>query len=89
MDAHNITAGLFGVSEQSLEARRRYPGRVYLSLEIDPNDITKAVRRIRSAHEEHGIVAGLFQMTMNVRPSPRVLAERSGTTRLVPSPTAG
>jgi predicted MFS family arabinose efflux permease len=36
-----------------------------------------------------GIAAGLFQMTMNVRPSARVLAERSGTARLVPSPTAG
>ena len=36
-----------------------------------------------------GIAAGLFQMTMNVRPSPRVLAERSNATRLVPSPTAG
>jgi predicted MFS family arabinose efflux permease len=36
-----------------------------------------------------GIAAGLFQMTMNVRPSPRVLAERSGSARLVPSPTAG
>src|SRR4051812_27989178 len=36
-----------------------------------------------------GIAAGLFQMTMNVRPSPRMLAERSGSARLVPSPTAG
>ena len=55
MDAHNITAGLFGVSEQSLEARRRYPGRVYLSLEVDPNDITGTVRQIRTAHADHGI----------------------------------
>jgi len=36
-----------------------------------------------------GIAAGLFQMTMNVRPSARVLAERSGGARLMPSPTAG
>jgi predicted TIM-barrel fold metal-dependent hydrolase len=57
MDAHNITAGLFGVSEQSLEARRRYPGRVYLSLEVDPNDITGTVRQIRTAHSDHGIKA--------------------------------
>ena len=57
MDAHNITAGLFGVSEQSLEARRRYPGRVYLSLEVDPNDITGTVRQIRAAHADHGIKA--------------------------------
>ena len=57
MDAHNITAGLFGVSEQSLEARRRYPCRVYLSLEVDPNDITGTVRQIRTAHADHGIKA--------------------------------
>ncbi len=57
MNAHNITAGLFGVSEESLEARRRYPGRVYLSLEVDPNDITGTVRKIRDAHAEHGIKA--------------------------------
>jgi hypothetical protein len=57
MDAHNVTAGLFGLSEQSLEARRRRPGRVYLSLEVDPNDITATVRKIRSAHAEHGIKA--------------------------------
>jgi len=57
MNAHNITAGLFGLSPQSLEARRRYPGRVYLSLEVDPNDITGTVRKIRDAHSEHGIKA--------------------------------
>ena len=57
MNAYNITAGLFGVSEVALEARRRYPGRVYLSLEVDPNDITGTVRKIREAHTEHDIKA--------------------------------
>ena len=36
-----------------------------------------------------GIAAGLFQMTMNVRPSARVLAERSGTAGLTPRVAAG
>jgi predicted TIM-barrel fold metal-dependent hydrolase len=57
MDAANITAGLFSVSDLSLEARRRHPGRVYLSIEVDPNDITGAVRKIRQNHAEHGIKA--------------------------------
>jgi len=33
-----------------------------------------------------GIAAGLFQMTMNVRPSARILAERSGAGTLTPRP---
>ena len=36
-----------------------------------------------------GIAAGLFQMTMNVRPSARVLAERSGAAGLTPRVAAG
>jgi predicted MFS family arabinose efflux permease len=37
-----------------------------------------------------GIAAGIFQMTMNVRPSARILAERAGTTPpLAPQPAAG
>ena len=35
-----------------------------------------------------GIAAGLFQMTMNIRPSPRVLAERSGAPPMTPTVTA-
>jgi len=36
-----------------------------------------------------GIAAGLFQMTMNVRPSARVLAERAGAAGLTPRVAAG
>ena len=36
-----------------------------------------------------GIAAGLFQMTMNVRPSARILAERSGAAGLTPRVAAG
>jgi predicted TIM-barrel fold metal-dependent hydrolase len=57
MDALGVAAGLFGLSENSLEARRRHPGRVFLSLEVDPNDISTTVRKIRDAHAEHGIKA--------------------------------
>lgn len=57
MDAVGVAAGLFNVSEQSIEARRRYPDRIHFSLEIDPNDVMGAVRSIRAAHAEHGIKA--------------------------------
>lgn len=57
MDKYGIAAGLFGVSENSVEAKKRHPGRVFFSLEVDPNDITGEVRRIRSTHEEHGLSA--------------------------------
>ena len=43
-----------GVAKQALAA---HPDRFVASLEVDPNDITGAVRRIRKAHEEHGIKA--------------------------------
>jgi predicted MFS family arabinose efflux permease len=37
-----------------------------------------------------GVAAGIFQMTMNVRPSARMLAERAGSTPpLAPQPAAG
>ena len=57
MNTHNISAGLFSVSGIALEARRKFPNRVFLSLEIDPNDITGTVRKIRNIHAEHGLTA--------------------------------
>lgn len=57
MNKYGVAAGLFGVGDLSIEAKRRYPGRVFFSLEIDPNDITGAVRKIRATHEEHGLSA--------------------------------
>jgi predicted TIM-barrel fold metal-dependent hydrolase len=57
MDKWGVAAGLFGLSPTSLEAQKRYPGRVFLSLEVDPNEITTTVRRIREAHADHGIKA--------------------------------
>jgi uncharacterized protein len=58
MDDHGIAIGMVGLgNETTLEALARHPHRFVASLEVDPNDITAAVRRIRSAHTEHRIVA--------------------------------
>jgi len=58
MDQHGVAIGMVGLgNEASYEALERYPERFVPSLEVDPNDITETVRRIRQAHEAHGIVA--------------------------------
>jgi predicted TIM-barrel fold metal-dependent hydrolase len=57
MDEYGIDKGLFGLSETSLEARKRHPGRVALVTEVDPNDVMGAVRKIRAAHADHGLNA--------------------------------
>jgi predicted TIM-barrel fold metal-dependent hydrolase len=58
MDRHGIAVGLIGIgSESSERALRDHPDRFVASLEVDPNDITGAVRRIRAAHRDSGIKA--------------------------------
>jgi predicted TIM-barrel fold metal-dependent hydrolase len=57
MDECGVEAGLVGLSTQSAVAARQHPGRILLSLEVDPNDITAAVRKIRAAHAEQEIKA--------------------------------
>jgi uncharacterized protein len=57
MDRFNVESGLFGLSEQAAEAKKREPKRVHLSLESDPNDVMGAIRRIRTATERHNIAA--------------------------------
>ena len=57
MDKYGVQAGLFGLSDDAKEAARRYPGRVFHSLEVDPNDVMKTVRRIRAAKDEHDLTA--------------------------------
>ncbi|MGI9603385.1 MAG: amidohydrolase family protein, partial [Acidimicrobiales bacterium] len=47
MDRCGVAAGLFGLNERSIEAKRRHPDRVFFSLEVDPNDIVGAVRTVR------------------------------------------
>jgi predicted TIM-barrel fold metal-dependent hydrolase len=57
MDRFHVDIGLFGLGPQSLEAKERFPGRVALSLEADPNEGMTAVRRIKQAHADHGLNA--------------------------------
>jgi len=58
MDKYGVAIGLVGAhGETARRALQEHPDRFRASLEVDPNEITKAVRRIREAHDEHGIVA--------------------------------
>jgi uncharacterized protein len=60
MDRHGVEIGLFGLTKMTLDARERYPGRVLLSLEVDPNDVMGTVRKVRQAHAERGLSAVTF-----------------------------
>ncbi len=57
MDKCGVEQGLFGNGEQVVEANKRYPGRAHASLEVDPNDVMGAVRKIRKAKEKYDIKA--------------------------------
>ena len=58
MDKHGIAMGLVGIgADVTNRALAEHPDRFVASLEVDPNDITKTVRRIRQAHDEYGIKA--------------------------------
>jgi uncharacterized protein len=58
MDLYGIDIGIVGLGPKAAErALVEYPSRFRASLEIDPNDIAKAVRAVRDAHETHRIVA--------------------------------
>ena len=58
MDKYGIEKGLIGsVGKTARRALADHPDRFIASTEIDPNDISAAVRRIRDAHAEHGIKA--------------------------------
>jgi predicted TIM-barrel fold metal-dependent hydrolase len=60
MDRHGVEIGLFGLTKESIEARQRYPGRVLLSLEVDPNDVMGTIRKMRTAKAEHELAAVTF-----------------------------
>ena len=58
MDRFGVAIGLVGLGGGvTARALKEHPDRFRASLEVDPNDVTGAVRRIRSAYDEHGIVA--------------------------------
>ncbi len=57
MDQYGIEQGLFGLSERSIEASKRHPGRVNFIIEVDPNDVMGAITTVRQARAEHGLAA--------------------------------
>ena len=58
MDRHGVAIGLIGVGGKvAARALKEHPDRFRASIEVDPNDITGAVRRIRQAHAEQGVKA--------------------------------
>ena len=58
MDKHGVEIGLVGLGNAATPgALGQHPDRFVAGLEVDPNDISGAVRRIRAAHAQHGIVA--------------------------------
>jgi len=58
MDHYGIATGLVGLGPRSAaRALAEHPDRFRATLEIDPNDIAKAVAAVRAAHDEHRIVA--------------------------------
>jgi uncharacterized protein len=57
MDTWGVDMGLVGAGPLTKQAQERYPGRFITSLEIDPNDITGTVRKIRQYKEEYDLKA--------------------------------
>jgi len=57
MDKWGVDMGLVGAGPLTKQAQERYPGRFITSLEIDPNDITGTVRKIREYKAEYDLQA--------------------------------
>jgi predicted TIM-barrel fold metal-dependent hydrolase len=58
MDRHGVAVGLVGLGRKVvLRALAEHPDRFRACLEVDPNDITGAVRAVRAAHDEHHLAA--------------------------------
>jgi predicted TIM-barrel fold metal-dependent hydrolase len=57
MDKWGVDMGLIGAGPLTKQAQERYPGRFITSLEIDPNDITGTVRKIREYKAEYDLKA--------------------------------
>ena len=58
MDRYGVAKGMVGVgSEVTARALKDHPDRFKASIEVDPNDVTKAVRKIRAAKDEWDIKA--------------------------------
>jgi predicted TIM-barrel fold metal-dependent hydrolase len=57
MDKWGVDVGMVGAGPLTKQAQERYPGRFITSLEIDPNDITGTVRKIREYKAEYDLKA--------------------------------
>lgn len=58
MDRWGVEIGLIGLGRDVMvRALRAHPDRFVASVEVDPNEITPTVRRIRAAYDEYGIKA--------------------------------
>jgi predicted TIM-barrel fold metal-dependent hydrolase len=57
MNKYGIEQGLFGLSERSIDAAQRHPGRVNFIIEVDPNDVMGTIRIVRDAVADHGLKA--------------------------------
>ncbi len=57
MDKWGVDMGLVGAGPLTKQAQKAHPGRFITSLEIDPNDITGTVRKIRQYKEEYDLKA--------------------------------
>jgi uncharacterized protein len=57
MDKWGVDMGLVGAGPLTKQAQERYPERFITSLEIDPNDITGTVRKIREYKAEYDLKA--------------------------------
>jgi predicted TIM-barrel fold metal-dependent hydrolase len=58
MDKYGVAIGLIGLGgDLAKRALKEHPDRFIASLEVDPNDITGAVRRMRRAHDQYGLKA--------------------------------
>jgi uncharacterized protein len=57
MDKWGVDIGMIGIGPQTTRAMEEHPGRFIGSLEVDPNDITGTVRKIRAAKEKYDIKA--------------------------------
>jgi predicted TIM-barrel fold metal-dependent hydrolase len=58
MDKHGIAIGMVSLgNESTTRALELHPDRFAPSLEIDPNDIGGAVKRVRESHQRHHIKA--------------------------------
>ena len=66
MDKWNVQIAKCGLSEQGIEAKRRYPDRFILGMELrDTNYVMESVRSIHEAKAEHDVVSvGCFPCGM-------------------------